>query len=158
MESKITVKVDGKKVDLEDALDVFEDLFDDVESAFDHMEERFSAFDSNISRKLTDLKIKLAAKQPHKYKFIPESVYEQEKMQETINNLRSSVQRNLNKRKMIEMRNVMLAILFSISLTIIASLILFTDNDKKETSTPTTIEKIVPTENTQSSSNTDGKL
>ena len=69
---KITITIDGKKVDLEDAFEVFENVFEDVDKAFDHMEEAFKTVDKGIHDKLNKLKMKLAAKKPDKYEYIPD--------------------------------------------------------------------------------------
>jgi hypothetical protein len=69
---KLNVTVDGKKVDLEDAFEVFEGVFDDVEDVFKEMENVFSRVDSNIKDKMNKLKVKVAAKKPEKYDFVAE--------------------------------------------------------------------------------------
>ena len=68
----VTIKIDGKKVDLEDAFEVFENVFEDVDKAFEHMEEAFKSVDTGIHDKLNKLKMKLAAKKPDKYEYIPD--------------------------------------------------------------------------------------
>lgn len=69
----ISVTVDGKSVDLEDAFDIFEEVFEDAEKAFEHMDKTFQMVDKNIGDKLNKLKIKLASKRPEKYEYVPES-------------------------------------------------------------------------------------
>jgi len=69
---RVTIKIDGKSVDLEDAFEVFENVFEDVDEAFDHMENAFKTIDTSIHDKLNKLKIKLATKKPDKYEYIPD--------------------------------------------------------------------------------------
>ena len=68
----ISIKIDGKKVNLEDAFEVFENVFEDVDEAFEHMEKAFKTIDTGIHDKLNKLKMKLAAKKPDKYEYIPD--------------------------------------------------------------------------------------
>ena len=70
---KITVKVDGREVDLEDAFEIFEDVFENVDDAFEHMEKAFGSLDVNIREKVGSLKRKVAAKKSDKYDYIPDN-------------------------------------------------------------------------------------
>lgn len=72
MGTKLTVKVDGKEVDLEEAFEVFEDVFDDVEDVFKNMEDVFGRIDTDINSKLNKLKMKISAKKPEKYEYVPD--------------------------------------------------------------------------------------
>lgn len=72
MGPKISIKVDGKNVDLEDAFEVFEGMFEDMDETFKHMEKTFKNFDSNIKSKLEKVKRKVAAENSDKYEYIPD--------------------------------------------------------------------------------------
>lgn len=67
---KITVQIDGKDVDLEDAFDVFHQIFEDVDKAFLKMEDTFSYVDKNIHSKLEELKKTLAKKRPNDFEYV----------------------------------------------------------------------------------------
>ena len=68
----INVTVDGKTVDLEEAFEVFEGVFDDVEDVFKNMEDVFGRIDKDINSKLNKLKMKISAKKPDKYEYVPD--------------------------------------------------------------------------------------
>ena len=70
--SKITVKIDDKDVDLEDAFKVFEKVFEGMDETFDNMEIAFKAFDKNIHSKINEVKKRTVLKKSHKYEYVPD--------------------------------------------------------------------------------------
>ena len=72
MEKKITVKIDDKDVDLEDAFKVFEKIFEGVDETFDNMEIAFKQFDKNIHSKINEVKKRVVLKKPDKYEYVPD--------------------------------------------------------------------------------------
>ncbi len=131
MKSKLTVNVDGKNIDLEDAFDVFEDIFEDLEDTFSHMEDTFSRVDSNIGSKLNELKMRIAVKKPEKYDFIPNSLSEKDKMEEKW----TKAINHVSIRAYIAKRNLMLITLIAVSLIILfvgMTVILSDSNDTEK--------------------------
>jgi len=47
-------------------------VFDDVEEVFANMEDVFGRIDTDINSKLNKLKMKIAAKKPDKYEYVPD--------------------------------------------------------------------------------------
>lgn len=72
MAKKVTVKIDDKDVDLEDAFKVFEKIFEGVDETFDNMEIAFKQFDKNIHSKINEVKKRVVLNKPDKYEYVPD--------------------------------------------------------------------------------------
>jgi len=153
MGTKLSVKIDGREVNLEDAVEVFEDLFDDdLEKVFDHMETTFAHIDKNIKEKMNKLKMKLAVTKPDKYEFIPESGYEKDRLRMAMEKAQHEEMmelRKMHKRKGAAIRNTFVGV--TLFLFIMLGIIFFisVESSNKSTKQPAAIEQ--PT-----TSNSDG--
>jgi hypothetical protein len=144
----ISITIDGKKVNMEDAFDVFEDLFEDVDEAFQHMEDTFSKFDTNISEKINKLKMKIAAKKPDKYEYVPDK-------DEDMDDIKTAAKENIDKqwddhmeyRKTAVIRSkrslhiFMLGFVISMLLLIAILFFIAVDSDKKDVGAPSSINE-----------------
>jgi len=142
MGTKLSVKIDGREVKLEDAFEVFEDLFDDdIEKVFDHMETTFRHIDNNIKEKVNRLKIKLATEKPDKYSFIPDNERERLQVKEAMEraHLEEIKEFHLNSRQKRAIRNliVMGLMVFTALISIVFGIMM--GSDKKVESKPATV-------------------